>query len=58
MEVAPSACVQVLVKSCKMVPVMVMGTLLHNRRYSPAEYVCMTLIGVRHQFFLSVATTP
>jgi len=37
---------QVLVKSCKMVPVMIMGTLLHQRKYSMAEYVCMTLIGV------------
>jgi hypothetical protein len=37
---------QVLVKSCKMVPVMVMGTVLHGKRYSPAEYVCMTLIGI------------
>ena len=35
-----------LVKSCKMVPVMIMGTLLHRKRYSPAEYICMTLIGV------------
>lgn len=37
---------QVLVKSCKMVPVMIMGTLLHKRYYSAAEYICMTLIGV------------
>jgi len=37
--------VQVLVKSCKMVPVMLMGTLLHGRRYAPLEYVCMSLIG-------------
>lgn len=33
-------------KSCKMVPVMIMGTLLHRKRYSPMEYVCMLLIGV------------
>jgi hypothetical protein len=25
---------------------MIMGTVLHGKRYSPAEYVCMTLIGV------------
>uniref|UniRef100_A0A7S3QPA7 Uncharacterized protein n=1 Tax=Dunaliella tertiolecta TaxID=3047 RepID=A0A7S3QPA7_DUNTE len=37
---------QVLVKSCKMVPVMLMGTILHGRRYSPLEYFCMSLIGV------------
>uniref|UniRef100_A0A7S0X1H4 UAA transporter n=1 Tax=Chlamydomonas leiostraca TaxID=1034604 RepID=A0A7S0X1H4_9CHLO len=37
---------QVLVKSCKMVPVMIMGTLLHRKRYSFVEYVCMLLIGV------------
>ncbi len=29
-----------------MVPVMLMGSLLHGKRYSPAEYLCMTLIGV------------
>lgn len=34
-----------LVKSCKMVPVMLMGTLLHNKHYSPVEYICMSLIG-------------
>jgi len=28
-----------------MVPVMLMGTLLHNRRYSPLEYMCMSVIG-------------
>lgn len=37
---------QVLVKSCKMVPVMIMGTLLHKKVYSFSEYVFMTLIGV------------
>ena len=37
---------QVLVKSCKMVPVMVVGTLLHGKRYSPLEYLCMMLVGV------------
>mmetsp|Transcript_101 Transcript_101/g.175 ORF Transcript_101/g.175 Transcript_101/m.175 type:complete len:324 (-) Transcript_101:552-1523(-) len=37
---------QVLVKSCKMVPVMVMGTVLYGKRYSMVEYICMSLIGV------------
>jgi solute carrier family 35 (UDP-galactose transporter), member B1 len=37
---------QVLVKSCKMVPVMLMGTVFYGKRYSPLEYVCMTLVGV------------
>lgn len=37
---------QVLAKSCKMVPVMFMGFLLHGKRYSALEYMCMTLIGL------------
>jgi hypothetical protein len=37
---------QVLAKSTKMVPVMVVGTLLHRKRYSGFEYLCMSLIGV------------
>eukprot|EP00798_Chlamydomonas_sp_ICE-L_P001119 gene1119-3952_t len=37
---------QVLVKSCKMVPVMLMGSILHGKVYSVAEYICMSLIGV------------
>jgi UDP-galactose transporter B1 len=36
---------QVLAKSCKMVPVMVMGTLLHGARYSALEYLCMGSVG-------------
>ena len=36
---------QVLAKSCKMVPVMIMGTLLHRKHYSALEYGCMMLIG-------------
>eukprot|EP00878_Enallax_costatus_P006461 GHUV01006773.1.p1 GENE.GHUV01006773.1~~GHUV01006773.1.p1 ORF type:complete len:336 (+),score=74.81 GHUV01006773.1:909-1916(+) len=42
---------QVLAKSCKMVPVMVMGTLLHGKRYSALEYLCMTMIGVGVSLF-------
>ncbi|MEW5312545.1 MAG: hypothetical protein WDW38_004172 [Sanguina aurantia] len=37
---------QVLAKSCKMVPVMLAGTVLHGKTYSLLEYLCMTLIGV------------
>lgn len=37
---------QVLAKSCKMVPVMVAGTVLHGKSYSALEYVCMSLIGI------------
>lgn len=36
---------QVLSKSCKMVPVMLAGALLHGRRYSPLEYAAMLLVG-------------
>lgn len=35
---------QVLAKSCKMIPVMVMGTLVGGKRYSVIEYVCVGLI--------------
>ena len=37
---------QVLVKSCKMVPVMLMGAVLHGKQYSVVEYLCMSLVGV------------
>ena len=36
---------QVLAKSCKMVPVMLMGTLVGGKRYSALEYACALLIG-------------
>jgi UDP-galactose transporter B1 len=42
---------QVLAKSCKMVPVMLMGTLLHRKRYSALEYLCMSMIGVGVSLF-------
>jgi UAA transporter family len=35
---------QVLAKSCKMIPVMIMGTLVGGKRYSVIEYVCSGLI--------------
>ncbi|QDZ23151.1 UDP galactose transporter [Chloropicon primus] len=37
---------QVLVKSCKLVPVMVMGTIFGKKRYSLKEYLCVALICV------------
>ena len=37
---------QVLVKSCKLVPVMVMGTIFGKKRYSAKEYLCVALICV------------
>jgi UDP-galactose transporter B1 len=36
---------QVLSKSCKMVPVMLAGALLHGARYSSLEYAAMLLVG-------------
>lgn len=35
---------QVLAKSSKMIPVMLMGTLLHGKRYSALEYACCLAI--------------
>lgn len=35
---------QVLAKSSKMIPVMILGTLLHGRRYPALEYLCCGLI--------------
>ena len=42
---------QVLAKSCKMVPVMLWGTLLNGQKYSALEYLCMLLIGVGVSLF-------
>lgn len=42
---------QVLAKSCKMVPVMIMGTVLHSKRYSALEYLCMSMIGIGVSLF-------
>lgn len=36
---------QVLAKSCKMVPVMILGTIIGGKRYSVLEYICSGLIG-------------
>ena len=35
---------QVLAKSCKMIPVMVVGTIVGGKRYSVVEYLCAGLI--------------
>ena len=40
----PAILDQVLAKSCKMIPVMIMGTLVGGKRYSVIEYVCAGLI--------------
>ena len=46
---------QVLAKSCKMVPVMIMGTLVGGKRYSMVEYVCVGLIAGGVSLFASQA---
>lgn len=48
---------QVLVKSCKMVPVMLAGFLLHGKRYTVAEYIFMTLIGLGVALFGSKSSS-
>lgn len=35
---------QVLAKSSKMIPVMILGTLMHNKRYSVVEYACCLMV--------------
>ncbi|WIA30581.1 hypothetical protein OEZ86_000664 [Tetradesmus obliquus] len=42
---------QVLAKSCKMVPVMLIGTMFYGKRYSALEYMCMSMIGVGISLF-------
>lgn len=37
---------QALGKSCKMIPVMLMGILIRGRRYKPREFLCVALITV------------
>ena len=41
---------QVLAKSSKMIPVMLMGTLLHAKSYSALEYACCLLISGEGRF--------
>lgn len=48
---------QVLAKSCKMVPVMLMSTLVYGKRYSALEYVCMSLVGVGVSLFAQRSST-
>ena len=44
---------QVLAKSCKMIPVMLMGTLIGGKRYSVLEYACASLIAGGISLFAS-----
>ena len=37
---------QVIVKSCKMVPVMVAGALIHKKKYSVADYIRVSMVTV------------
>lgn len=39
---------QVLAKSSKMIPVMVMGTVLHGKAYTVIEYICCLLISGKY----------
>ena len=41
---ASAPCLQVLAKSSKMIPVMLMGSVLHGKRYSMLEYACCLAI--------------
>lgn len=47
----PCKCIQVLAKSCKMVPVMLMGTLIGGKYYSSLEYFCAGLIAAGISLF-------
>lgn len=42
---------QVLAKSCKMIPVMIMGTILGGKRYGSLEYLCAALIAMGISLF-------
>lgn len=42
---------QVLAKSCKMIPVMLMGTLISGKYYSTLEYLCAILIAAGISLF-------
>ena len=42
---------QVLAKSCKMIPVMIMGTILGGKRYGSLEYACAGLIAMGISLF-------
>ena len=42
---------QVLAKSCKMIPVMVMGTLIGGKLYTSLEYGCAILIAAGISLF-------
>ena len=42
---------QVLAKSCKMLPVMIMGTLVGGKRYSSVEYTCALILAAGISLF-------
>lgn len=46
-----SRALQVLAKSCKMIPVMVMGTLIGGKFYSALEYACALMIAAGISLF-------
>lgn len=48
---------QVLAKSCKMVPVMLMGTLIGGKVYSLVEYLCAGLIAMGISLFASQSSS-
>jgi len=48
---SPVLLLQVLAKSCKMVPVMLMGTLIGGKHYSSLEYLCAGLIAAGISLF-------
>lgn len=48
---------QVLAKSCKMVPVMIMGTLIGGKVYGFLDYGCATLIAAGISLFANQSST-
>lgn len=50
-------CMQVLAKSCKMVPVMIMGTLIGGKIYSVLDYGCATLIAAGISLFANQSSS-
>ena len=48
---------QVLAKSCKMIPVMLMGTLVSGKRYSSIEYFCALVLAAGISLFASKSSS-
>lgn len=46
-----------LAKSCKMLPVMLMGTLIGGKRYSLLEYTCAMLIAAGISLFAAQSSS-